>query len=352
MKRSLSTVIMFILVCSSFFSFIPHVSALELPSELVAKLHTDLKIAHVYWRGYGFTAWDSRKSFPLVSHTYYKFVQIDLTAWNATSLSHLKGFNVLIMTADTGAWMTTEEMNIIIEWVRGGGGLVLSHNYNILNPDYKEFLAKLGITVVQSDSHGSASINKDGKMMIDHPITAEVDRVDFSYDSPVVKIESDGDQFIRSPFVALAKNYYAGRIVFLGHGGGLLEEFSGLRLMVNTIEWVAGYMPPGWSPSADSTVKTLERENIELKDQLKTLQSQMGKLNVQLNDLQQRYDNLKRDYDALNSKYNDLQQQYQSLQKAPPTMTTGLQGLTYVFMATTIILAITTVLSAVKKRRK
>ena len=122
-----------------------------------------------------------------------------------------------------------------------------------MNTYFKTFLARLGITVVQSGSDGETIINKDGEMMVDHPITVGVEKVNCSYHSPIVEIESDGDQFIRSPFVALAKNYYEGRIVLLGHGGRLEEDFSGLRLMVNTVEWVAGYTPPGWSPSVDSS---------------------------------------------------------------------------------------------------
>ncbi|MEM1772187.1 MAG: hypothetical protein QXV81_09045 [Ignisphaera sp.] len=93
---------------------------------------------------------------------------------------------------------------------------------------------------------GDWVLEKDGKQMFEHPITTDVDMLEAYCRCSVMIVESEGaDVFITAPFIAVAKEFGAGRVVFYGHGGMIMETLGGLRLGVNTIEWVAGFSPPG-----------------------------------------------------------------------------------------------------------
>jgi len=221
-------------------TYAPPAYALDLPPDLVEKLHTNLKVAFLYGRGWG-TSYE--RPLPI---KYYHIVNID-----TAGLYGIKAYDVLVMNRENGE-LTTEQINMIVEFVRGGGGLIIGYDgyYRELGSSLPILLSKLGIVIkAQSRSYYTDTIDKDGKVMISHPVTTGVESIKFTIDRPVVAVEIDqGTIFINAPFIAVAKDFGNGRVIFIGTGDAIREELSGLRLGVNCVEWVAGYTPPGWEP--------------------------------------------------------------------------------------------------------
>jgi hypothetical protein len=107
--------------------------------------------------------------------------------------------------------------------------------------------------------------------------------------------------FIKSPFVAVAKEHGNGRVIFIG-GADIREMLSGLRLGVNAVEWVAGYTPPEWSPPDTSIIGSLREENARLKGLLAGYE-----------ELKARHESLKVDYEKLNADMKELKANYELL---------------------------------------
>ncbi|MEM2614763.1 MAG: hypothetical protein QXO15_11175 [Nitrososphaerota archaeon] len=226
------------------------VYALDLPPDLIAQLHTDLKVAILFDTSHG---WWTESEHP-IPFKYYKITEIDVNG-----LYGLASYDVLIAySGGKDPVLTEEQIELIVKFVEGGGGLILGYNgYNYYDescrkwsPTLSVLLRKFGIFIKAfSNIKSTIILEKDGKQMLEHPITTDVDMLEAIYACPLMAVESgDADVFITAPFIVVAKEFGAGRVVFYGHGGSIKETLGGLRLGVNTIEWVAGFSSPGWSP--------------------------------------------------------------------------------------------------------
>lgn len=353
---------------------VTYVHALELPPDLVAKLHTDLRIAFLYSDT---DDWLTGYEHPLPIK-YYQIIRIDING-----LYGIYAYDVLVMREGSDS-LATEQINIIVKFVEGGGGLIIS-NFALSEP-LKTLLSKLGITIKATTIKATSDkivIAKDGKIMIDHPITTGVEKINaeygggerfygkygitgrYIYRGIVTAVEIDnGEIFIRSPFIAVAKSYGNGRVIYIG-GAEISDDLSGLRLGVNAVEWVAGYTPPEWGPPDTSIVGDLREENArlkgllagyeELKAKYESLKVDYEKLNADLEELKADYELLKGKYDSLNADYEKLMSDYQDLKSKYETAIKALAvypELTYFFMATTTAFAIATAYLIWKKKTK
>jgi uncharacterized protein YdcH (DUF465 family) len=358
MKVLLVIIAVFLLI----FTQIIYVHALELPTDLVAKLHTDLRIAFLY----SDTAyWCTRYERPLPIK-YYQIVKID-----TDGLYGIDAYDVLVMEESGTGKLTTEQINIIVKFVEGGGGLIVSSD--TLSEALKILLSKLGITIKATSKEtvtGEIVIPKDGKIMIDHPVTAGVEKIEAALwkEKTVTAAEIDnGKIFIKSPFIAVAKSHGNGRVIYIG-GAVIYEKLSGLRLGVNAVEWVAGYTPPEWSPPDTSIIGSLREENARLKglsagyeelkakyDSLKVdyekLKTDLKNLEANYNSLKDKYNALDSDYKKLASDYQDLKSKYEATIKIPSQTQIMYPELVYLFLTTTIILTFTTIYFAWKKKK-
>jgi NACalpha-BTF3-like transcription factor/outer membrane murein-binding lipoprotein Lpp len=333
-----------------------YVHALELPTELVAKLHTNLRIAFLYGSG-----WSTIYEWPLPIK-YYQIVKID-----TDGLYGIDAYDVLVMQEIGSGELTTEQINIIVKFVEGGGGLIVSSNE--LSETLKTLLSKLGITIKAISGGGEVIvIPKDGKIMIDHPVTAGVEKIEAGVYRTATAVEIDnGKIFIKSPFVAVAKSHGNGRVIYIG-GAVIYEKLSGIRLGVNAVEWVAGYTPPEWSPPDTSIIGSLREENAKLKgfsagyeelkakyDSLKVdyekLKADLKNLEANYNSLKDKYNALDSDYKKLASDYQDLKSKYEATIKMPSQTQIMYPELVYLFLTTTIILTFTTIYFAWKKKK-
>jgi regulator of replication initiation timing len=279
----------------------------ELPPELIQKLHTSINVALLEDDS---NHWSLLGGYPL---SYYKFTTLD-----NKGLYGLKAFRVLIMRGWREPRLTTEQMNLIVEFVRGGGGLIIGYFENL--GVIVDLLQKFGIDgIIMSETAQTVVVVKDGRAMVDHPVTTGVEKIVAEVSKPIVDLKG-AEKFIVGPFVAAAKDFGSGRVVFFGDGNSIKREYSGLRLFVNAIEYAAGYTPPGWTPSIDTIVAQLEREVERLKSQLTSLQGlaeENARLQRQLKDLQSQLaqlQGLKDENSRLQSQVTTLQSQLQSLQ--------------------------------------
>jgi uncharacterized membrane protein len=356
-----------------------YVYALELPPDLVAKLHTNLRIAFLYERVNWGVNWETEYQRPLPIK-YYEITKID-----TRGLYNIDAYDILVMNEGyerLSGQLTTEQMEIIVKFVKNGGGLIVSSF--VLSESLKTLLFKLGIIIIavseQRETIKKAVIPKDGKIMVDHPVTVGVEKINANYGgyscayytcyrNVVTAVEIDnGVIFIKSPFIAVAKSYGSGRVIYIG-GAEISEDLSGLRLGVDAVEWVAGYTPPEWSPPDTSIIGSLREENARLKGLLagyeeleakhESIKVDYEKLNAYLKELKAnyellkgKYDGLKTDYEKLMSDYRDLKSKYESIIKAPPQTQVIYSELTYLFLTTTIAFAISTIYFARKRKTK
>jgi len=209
----------------------------QLPQDLVDKLHRQLRVA--YYSG--------DPGYADIIERYYQFAVI-----GGNQLYDLSPYDVLILT--NSREYTTEQINSIVKFVDGGGGLII-FDTGYCTESGSLLLSKLGIVSVYRDQNyisQSGIVYKDGKALLDHPITVDVEAVKFyvyAYRSvPVrVNVTVSTSVIMKWPFLILAMEYGNGRIVFLGYEL-YWDTLSGPRLAVNMIEWVAGFTPPGWEP--------------------------------------------------------------------------------------------------------
>ncbi|RLE96823.1 MAG: hypothetical protein DRJ63_10015 [Thermoprotei archaeon] len=329
-------------------------SAQELPPDLVAKLHTNLRVAILYDGKHG---WRS----PWMPIKYYHITKID-----TAGLYGIGAYDVLVMEEyyDDGC-LTTEQIDMIVEFVKGGGGIIILEGFRGLGEPLRTLLSKLGIRIKAISSIKIREVlSKDGKAMVDHPITVGVEKIRVWAGNPVVAVEIDnGDIFIKAPFVAVAKSYGSGRVILIG-AHEIHEELSGLRFAVNCIEWAAGYTPPGWEPVVPSLrnetatlreklrgydelmqkYSSLKREYERLKAEVDNLRSSYEKLKSQYQRLSKEYNLLKEDYNRLNSEYNTLKSKYEEMKGKAITHVIAIPAeFTYLLAILTIILLITTI---------
>jgi hypothetical protein len=97
-----------------------YVYALELPPELVAKLHTSLRI--VFFMILAITETGS--------HHHYKLSIIKVKI-DTNGLYGINAYDVLVMSESrrsfSGGHLTTEQIDTIVKFVEGGGGLIVSN---------------------------------------------------------------------------------------------------------------------------------------------------------------------------------------------------------------------------------
>jgi hypothetical protein len=356
---------------------------LELPPEVLAKLHKDLKVALLNeWVGEQNPSWQGDWVRPInLQRSPYVITYIE-----TAELYAIKMYDVLVTQDYRGGSLTTEQIDMIVSFVKGGGGLIIASSPltwkrgPFISDTARILLSKLGIEIkagVETETKRMIIIEKDGKAMIDHPITIGVESIEVSVHNPVTYVEIDkGTIFITTPFVAVAKDYGEGRVVFLGCGDIVTEERSGLRFAVNIVEWVAGHTPPGWNPPVDSIIGSLREEN----DRLKKLLSERGeqrvsndsskaeyeKLKAKYNELEARYSSMRTDYDAITAAYNKLKTDFNSLElkykqlesdyndlkiKYENLNVVGTPTLMYVLLLTTIFFVATTVYLMKRKIR-
>lgn len=296
--------------------------ALDLPLDIVNELHTKKSVAMLsdskaYWT-------TTLNEFS--GAKYYKSTIID-----TNGLYSLSAYNTLIMwgqfkNLNFCSSLTSEQMNTIIEYVRGGGGLIIGYSsgyYTGTHTVIQDLLSKFGIDVIIGTTYSQVELIKDNQNVLTHPVTTGFDKLKLYINYPIVKIEG-ATPFIKSPFVAVYKDFGSGRIIIFGNGQNVPEESSGLRLMVNCIEYVMGNTPQGWSPSVDTIVaqqdKTIEQLQLQIKDmqnnvsQITDLKNQINTLNGQMSSLNSQITQLQTDKNSLNLQVNQLQSEKTSLQ--------------------------------------
>jgi len=226
-------VIVFSIICLITLAPQIHVYA-QLPQDLVNKLHSQLIVAML----------SAPSSFREIVSNYYRYMKI-----GNDQLYDLSPYDVLMIT--TNLDFTTEQINSIVNFVNGGGGLIIISYGGSYSGSVDLLLSKLGIRgVYLGYLHEPIIVYRDGKSLLDHPITTSVEALRIDYGRITTGVNATVKVFVIMDWPAkiLAWEYGSGRIVLVGSYDMDFSTLSGPRLAVNMIEWVAGYTPPGWEP--------------------------------------------------------------------------------------------------------
>jgi ElaB/YqjD/DUF883 family membrane-anchored ribosome-binding protein len=299
--------IIFLLILSNLCNFnLSYAAAYELPPDLLSKLHSNINVAELY----ASNNWGGSPIDYAGRYWYYNRIEIDPNSIYGS----LSAYNVLIMAETSSGFLMTEQINTILNWVKSGGGLIISDTH--LSDSTNILLNNLGITAKNRNYVYSVYINKDNMALLDCPVTVGVERilVGDSIQKTTTAVDIDnGFIFLKTPIIGLTKTVGNGRVLYLS---GQVSGESGLRFGVNCIEWVAGYTPPDWSPSVDSQLVTMQKNYNLIVANYSKLQSDYNSLKLIYNQLQTNYDTLineSQNYTSLRTDYNRLKTYEQSL---------------------------------------
>jgi len=299
-----------------YFLFIPLAMAEThyLPEDLEKQLHHEIRV------GYTYLAYRFEDNFKDVIGDYYELRKID-------DLYHQISYGTVdVFVIQSRQSLTTEEINAIVEFVKNGGGFVIV-NRDDLSDSVTLLLKKLGFEKIQETRIGE-SINTlitKGREIKEHPVTIGVESLHgyiegswdyvYNYITAIEDSDEKAEIIITYPSIMVVKEEGDGRVVIVPDFVFEYMDLSHPRMMVNIIEWVAGYTPPGWEPDITSPCRKYQEEVEEYSSLKQEVESWKSK-----------YNNLEREYNMISQELQNCKTELEKLKATKSGAATGIEG--------------------------